>query len=666
MRTLSLLLRLALVCALALPFVACDDGAPPASDDGGTDFSRDTDGDTIADADEQALLRVDTDGDGTPDFEDADSDNDGLPDSLEAGDGVLTTGPRDSDGDGIADFRDLDSDDNGIPDAREGTEDFDEDGTHDAADLDDDNDGVTDERELGDRTDFPADHDDDGAPDFRDVDADGDAILDGHEFGFDSDGDGTPDWWDLDADDDGVVDADEAGDADVRTVPIDTDEDGIADFRDRDADNDGLPDGIELEEGTDRLEPDSDGDGVSDLIEVGAGTDPNNIAESPRTRGDFVFVMPYQEAAEPARDTLLFRTNIQYADVYFQFDTTGSMSTEIASMRGAVETIIDELTCAESGASCAGDIGCAAPYVCSAAGRCIEDPEITGCIADIWTGVGVYSGNPSSYRNLLQLQPDPAMTRMRIPTSANGGGADESLFESVACVADPTACSGAECTPGGIGCPAFRRDAVRMLVTITDETNQCGSCPVNTAVAAGTRLRAEEILFVGVDADASASPRMHLEAIARASNSLDASGAPLYVQGSEAAVTAAVSDAIRNIARNRPIFVAIESAEVDGDDGDALQFVDRIEVNASGGGGCTIVDSTADTDGDGFRDSYPSLMPGTPVCWDVVARDNDRIEARDRPLVFRARVTVRGDGSILDSRTVYFLVPPTIEPPIFG
>ena len=89
-----------------------------------------------------------------------------------------------------------------------------------------------------------------------------------------------------------------------------------------------------------------------------------------------------------------------------------------------------------------------------------------------WTGVGVYSGDPSSYRNLLQLQPDPAMTRMRIPASANGGGANETLFESVACVADPTACSGAECTPGGIGCPAFRRDAVRMLVTITDETGE--------------------------------------------------------------------------------------------------------------------------------------------------------------------------------------------------
>lgn len=665
MRTLSLVLRVALLSALALPVSACEE-APGLPDDGGDLASQDSDGDTISDLHEMALLRVDTDGDGTPDYLDTDSDDDGIPDAVEAGDAVLSTPPADHDSDGVPSFLDPDSDDNGIPDAREGTADFDGDGIPDFADLDDDDDGVPDARELGDRVEFPADHDDDGQPDFRDPDSDDDNILDGHEFGFDSDGDGTPDWWDDDSDDDGVLDIDEAGDDRLETAPVDTDEDGIPDFRDRDSDNDGLPDGVEVEEGTDRLDPDSDSDGVSDLIEVGAGTDPLDIADSPRSRGDFVFVMPYLETAQPSRDTLLFRTNIQYADVYFLFDTTGSMSGEIAAMRGAVEGIIADLTCEESGASCAGDIGCAGDYVCSAAGRCIEDPELTGCIADIWTGVGTYAGNPNSYRNLLSLQPSPAMTRMRIPTSASGGGADESLFESVACVADPLACSSAECTPGGIGCPSYRSDAIRMLVTITDEPNQCSSCSVNTAAAAATRLRAEEILFVGVDADANASPRTHLEAIARGSNSLDGAGAPLYVQGTESAVTAAVTDVIREVAQNRPIFVSIIADDQDGDDGDARQFIDRIEVNESGGGGCTIVPSSADTDGDGFRDAYPSLLPGTPVCWDVVPRDNDRIEARDRPLVFRARITVRGDGSVLDARTVYFLVPPTIEPPIFG
>ena len=47
--------------------------------------------------------------------------------------------------------------------------------------------------------------------------------------------------------------------------------------------------------GTSSVEGDSDMDGVSDLIEVGAGTDPLNAADNPRARGDFVFVVPYDE-----------------------------------------------------------------------------------------------------------------------------------------------------------------------------------------------------------------------------------------------------------------------------------------------------------------------------------------------------------------------------------
>ncbi len=650
---LPLTLALALGCGESLP--ALPDAGPLA----------DSDGDGILDTHEGADLGADTDGDGTPDYLDLDSDGDGLSDAFEAGDDDLLTPPRDADGDGVPDVRDLDSDDNGIPDSREGEGDADEDGLADYADPDDDDDGVLDADELLGRTDFPPDTDDDGKPNFRDPDSDGDFISDGHEWDVDTDRDGTPDWADLDSDADGIPDAVEAGDEDLATSPVDTDGDGAPDFQDRDSDDDGLPDDNEIEAGTDPHRGDTDGDGVSDLIEVGAGTDPLDDGESPRTRGDFVFVMPYLEPAEPARDTLLFRTNIQFADVYFLFDTTGSMVGEIAAMKEAATTVITNLTCESDGTACSGDLECAEGRVCSADGRCIADPRVSGCIADMWTGVGVYAGNPSSYRNLLSLQADPVETQRRIPASASGGGANESLFESVACVADPTACSAADCAPGGIGCPAYRTDAVRILVTITDETNQCSGCPVNTAAEAGARLRAEGVVFVGVDADASNSPELHLKAIARASNSLDARGEPLYVQGGEASVTTAVTEAIQNIARNVPIFVAVEAVDLPDDDGDALQLIDQIVVSTTGEG-CTDVRSVADTDGDGAPDAFPSLLPGTPVCWDVIPRENDRVPPTSWPQVFRARIVVRGDGSILDQRAVYFLVPPRIDLPDFG
>ncbi|MCA9611404.1 MAG: hypothetical protein H6721_31035 [Sandaracinus sp.] len=668
-------LRLLLCLALGVAFVGCGDDdsgrygdAGPRSDASTPD---DLDGDSISNVDEGIATRVDTDGDGTPDYLDPDSDNDGLLDWFEAGDADVTTPPRDADGDGVYDFRDQDSDGNGVLDRREGEGDADGDGTADYADYDDDGDRVPDTVELDGRTEFPLDSDGDTAPDFRDADSDNDFISDGDERPLDAslpvpdvDGDDIPDWRDDDTDGDGISDADEAGDRLLDTPPVDTDEDGIPDFRDVDSDNDGLPDALEIEVGTNPLDEDSDDDGVSDLIEVAAGTDPLDDAVDPRTRGDFVFVVPYREPAEPLRDTLEFRTNIQFADAYFLFDITGSMSTEIAAMKSAITSVIDELSCTDFGTPCSGDGECASGQVCSASGSCISNPRDSGCIASLFTGVGTFDGNPGSYRNLLRLQGDPAETQRRIPGSANGSGGNEILFEAVGCVADPLGCSASECVPGGIGCPSFRGEAKRILIAVTDEPNGCPSCAVNTATQAGGRLLDEDVLFIGVDADSRATPEVDLKAIAAAANSYNRDGEPFYVQGDESAVVTVVTDSIREIALNIDLFVDALPQDLPGDDGDAIQFIDRLEVNLADTEDCTVRPVT-DTDGDGFDDAFPNLLPGTPVCWDVVARQNDFVPGASRPQVFVARVVVRGDGSILDARRVFFVVPPKIDRPVF-
>ncbi|MCZ7679690.1 MAG: hypothetical protein M5U28_13385 [Sandaracinaceae bacterium] len=276
---------------------------------------------------------------------------------------------------------------------------------------------------------------------------------------------------DLDSDADGIPDATEAGDADVETQPVDTDMDGIPDFRDPDSDNDGLSDADEVAGGSSPTNPDTDGDGISDLIEVGAGTNPTDPSDSPRTRGDFVFVVPYMEDPDPARDTLTFRTSIQFADVYFLFDISGSMAGEITALRGAVTTVIGDLQCTDTFVACTRDAECGAGEICSPfSSTCIEDPGASSCILSPWTGTGYYE---QTLENSLSLQADPAATSAAIRTSTYGGS--ERLYQAVQAVAaGPIAgftangCTGP--SPGRIGCPSFREEAVRILVVVHRRT----------------------------------------------------------------------------------------------------------------------------------------------------------------------------------------------------
>ena len=647
---------------LALVF-GCDpgsDGDSIARDGGGDGFVltdlTDSDGDTIPDEYEGRSSRTDTDGDGTPDYLDDDSDGDGIPDSVEAGDDELETPPANSDGTGAPDFQDTDADDNGIPDSEESTGDADGDGKPDFADPDDDNDRARDVLELA--SGGPnLDSDGDGLVDFKDPDRDDDTIRDGEEGNIDTDEDGLADWDDLDSDADGWSDAEEAGDTDVFTDAVDTDGDGTPDFQDPDSDNDGISDAQERVEGTDRVLSDTDGDGVSDLIEVGAGTDPLDGGDSPRTRGDFVFVIPYEEPPEPARDTLEFSTALQLVDVYFAFDITTSMNAEMDAMRSAstgVPAIVAELECGPG-----------------------EDPVTTGCIPDLWTGTGSFH-EIDTYKNLLSLQDNPMTTASNIPTT--GPGAAEAPFQPPACVADGSNCNtsgGVGCTSGAgrVGCPGFREDAVRIYMQITDADDQCSGarCSMFNAAFAGSELRAQNIGFIGLygsgDEGGAGTARSVAEAIANAAGSVDSSGSPFVFPAQDAAVVPQAVAAVKALAQSE-FRVTIEAAEEPDDDGDALRFVDFLEINGSGGA-CTPVSPTEDTDlapwgVDGHDDAFPRLVPGTSVCWDVVPIMNDIQEPALTPLVYKARLTVRANGSPVDSRLIFFLIPPRIEvgPPI--
>ncbi|MBI5537557.1 MAG: hypothetical protein HY898_32845 [Deltaproteobacteria bacterium] len=323
----------------------------------------DSDNDGIPDSVEGAAEGVDTDGDGTPDYQDLDSDADTIPDAVE-GDtknaGCQT--PQDSDGDKTPDFRDTDSDDNGLLDRDEvqpegtaydpqkGVADTDGDKYPDYADPDNDGDALADTFELA--SGALIDTDKDGLPDLDDTDSDGDTIDDQFEGTSDQDLDTVPNARDPDSDGDGVPDACEAGKGHKQhDVPVDTDLDGKYDFLELDADGDGLLDGAEDKNGdcqigvgeTDRVYADTDSDGASDLIEITLGSDPNDAIVTPESIGQFYFLLPYNGDASPAQRTLPVDTRLQRADVGFFVDTTGTMTDELTELKNGLTSIITNL-----------------------------------------------------------------------------------------------------------------------------------------------------------------------------------------------------------------------------------------------------------------------------------------------------------------------------------
>ncbi len=264
----------------------------------------DLDGDGVADN------PVDTDNDGTPDFQDLDSDNDGLNDIVEAGNpdvdgngiiddptdtdgdgladsvdpdngGTLTT-PPDIDSDGAVDYRDLDSDNDGIPDLVEGGLDpevVDPDGNGIIDTPDTDNDGIPDIVDgnpdgFSDEGNQPIpDMDNDGTPDYQELDSDGDGTPDRVEAGLPT-GEGTPD-----VDGDGLIDDPTDSDGDGVPDPIDSAPGTEGGFESTDTDGDGIPNAVDLDDDNDGIldelegDGDTDGDGVPDIVDLDSDND---------------------------------------------------------------------------------------------------------------------------------------------------------------------------------------------------------------------------------------------------------------------------------------------------------------------------------------------------------------------------------------------------------
>lgn len=439
----------------------------------------------------------------------------------------------------------------------------------------------------------------------------------------------------------------------------------------RDSDGDGLTDLAEFcEHGTDPCNPDSDGDGVSDLVEVGYGSDPHDPEDNPRARGDFVFVVPYTPPSQPPvpptpdRDALSFGTDLQKVDIYISIDTSGSMDGEINNLRSSFETQIV--------------------------------PELAARIPDVWFGVGSFAHCPNgtcaaAMRNMQDMTSDVAAVQAAIP-SATTCGSSEPYYQNlwVLATGEPEAYGAPSsnnqltpnprrCTdPSSIGWPCFRPDAVRLVVQVGDEpmASQSSPCasPGRTHAEALPAMLAAGLHYIGIDSSTSSTLQNEMRAMATDTGSVDATtGQPIYfrIPTNGTGLGNNLVDAITQFTTNVPIRVdAVADNDPTNPNGvDAVaSFIERLETNTSEetveGRLCTNL-PTGDADGDGNPDHFPSVFPGTTVCFDVIPKANQTVPATDEPQIYRARIRVIGDMSTpLDEREALFLVPPDLGAPI--
>jgi hypothetical protein len=236
------------------------------------------------------------------------------------------------------------------------------------------------------------------------------------------------------------------------------------------------------------------------------------------------------------------------------------------------------------------------------------------------------------------------------------------------------------CTPpGDIGWPCFRTDSLPIIVQFGDEDfgeaiSYCS--PSYNHDQAITALNDISAKYIGVNSGSSTySSHADMVIIAEGTGSVDTGGGALVfdISSTGTGLGTQVVDAIEILANQVPIEVTTDLRDDLSDLVDTVsEFIDYIEPSVVGGypdptdetvicvGGLEVADAYDPFDG--RPDSFTSVLPGTPVCFDIYVVQNWTVPCTEEPQTFLCEIDVIGDGiTVLSTRQVYFLVPPCWE-----
>jgi hypothetical protein len=484
-------------------------------------------------------------------------------------------------------------------------------------DGDSDGDGDADGDSDGDTDTFP--------PGWAEQDEDGDGIPNGVEGTDDPDGDDLPNWQDPDSDGDGIPDAIEAGP--TPQSPVDSDSDGTPDYLDLDSDNDGLPDSEEWLLGTDPTNQDSDGDGIWDIVEVAYGSDPLDDGDFPPSDVFFV-ILPYNAPNHEFRD-LDFGTNITHADVMIMVDLSGSMSGEHDNLKAGINNVV-------------------------ISGISAQMPEAAYGL----TKFGTWDDFNNLYQVTQPITQNATAVQSAVNTISTCGGADEGHAEALWQLStgagynnDGYVIPAADCASqlGSVGGGCFRPQAMPIYIMCTDESWN-SSPPGHSRAEAIAAMNTIGAKFIGIDSGGGVSGG-DFNAVSAGTGSVNENNQPFNFQinSNGTGLSNTVVDAVIDLTQNIQLDVTTNRESVfNAYSVDTTQFIKAIvPLTASPLEGVGGMDST----------TFYDVDPGTIVTF-TVDFHNDFFEPETpESVMFQATIIVLGEGSQVDSRDVFIIVP---------
>ncbi|MEM6990330.1 MAG: hypothetical protein AAF721_07535 [Myxococcota bacterium] len=430
---------------------------------------------------------------------------------------------------------------------------------------------------------------------------------------------------------------------------------------------------------------------------------------------DFFFVLPYEDPAGTQAKPLTFSTDVQSLDVFFNVDTTGSMTGPINNLQSSLVSIIADIqtqindtyfgvaSFEDYPISGYGDNPCSASGVADQPFNLLQ--EITNSVPNAQAAVNALSvgaggapvgcgadGAESNIEALYQIATGDGLVgpgATNVP--ANGAGIGGVAFRDGAmpvvvsitdAVSHDTQSNNCSQQYGGAvaGVAASKNDAMNALggicarvvsVAVGNYSTSCGPLADGTEFAqtTGAMIPPEAWDLVVGGRPAGCGPGQCCTGINSAGVGTDGQGmCPLVYRANSAGsgLDNGVTDGVQMLAAYAPFDV---TTAVDGVAQDADGFptpagvttADLITAVTPVGHGVVPLPGAANPTL--TATAFENVIPNTDVTFNIEAH-NDVVPQESAPRLFEATVRVLASGcSDLDERTVFILVPPAALPP---